>query len=50
MRSTGQRELAKPGNSSSLPYAPQRVTGLDEDDDDDDDDDDDLAVPEKLIK
>ena len=31
-----------PGNSSWMPYAPQRVKGFD---DDDDDDDDSLIIP-----
>ena len=30
-----------PGNSSWMPYAPQRVKGFDDDDDDEEDDDDD---------
>ena len=36
MKSRGQLEIAKPGNSSWMPYVPQEVTGLDDDDDDDD--------------
>jgi hypothetical protein len=37
MRSRGQLEIATLGSSSSMPYAPQGVKGLDDDDDDDDD-------------
>jgi hypothetical protein len=36
VRSRGYPEVAKPGNSSWMPYAPQGVKGLDDDDDDDD--------------
>jgi hypothetical protein len=36
MRSRGLLEIAKSGNSSLMPYAPQGVTGRDDDDDDDD--------------
>ena len=38
MRSREQLEIAVPGSSSWMPYAPQGVKGLDDDDDDDDDD------------
>ena len=40
MRSSGQLEIATLGSPSWMPYAPQRVKGLDDDDNDDDDDDD----------
>jgi hypothetical protein len=36
MRSRVQLEIAKPVNSSRMPYAPHGITGLDDDDDDDD--------------
>jgi hypothetical protein len=32
MRSRGQFEIATPGSSSWMPYAPQGVKGIDDDD------------------
>ena len=39
MKSKEKLEIAMPGSSSWMSYAPQGVKGFDDDDDDDDDDD-----------